>query len=273
VSAGATVPRSGESGHEPRRSDGLLLALSLFTVVPVRRSGVAGSRRATRDALLLGPAVGFGIGALAGSLALAATHLSGSGLLGAALGVGVIALATRGLHLDGLADTVDGLGSFLPPDRALEVMRRGDVGPLGVTALVLVLLIDTAALSATAHPVVAAGVAAATGRLAVTLAATRGTPPARPDGLGASVAGTVPRRGAGLAVAGTLATAALIALWVQPAARGRVVTVLAVVAGLAVASVLRRHAVGRLGGVTGDVLGALVEVSTCAALVVAACAA
>ena len=60
--------------------------------------------------------------------------------------VGTLALGTRALHLDGLADTVDGLGSGWDRDRALKIMRRGDIGPMGVVALVIMIGLQAAAI-------------------------------------------------------------------------------------------------------------------------------
>ena len=101
----------------------------------------------------------------------------------------------------------------------------------------------------------------AAGRLAITVACRRGVPAARPDGLGALVAGTVPRPAA-VAIAAIVVVAAAAATpdrpWQGPAA---------VVASLAVVVLLVRHAVRRFGGITGDVLGAAVEVATTVALV------
>ncbi|NEC49139.1 adenosylcobinamide-GDP ribazoletransferase, partial [Actinospica acidiphila] len=57
------------------------------------------------------------------------------------------AALTRGLHLDGLADTADGLGSGRPAEDALRIMKQSDVGPFGVLTLVLVLLVQVAALA------------------------------------------------------------------------------------------------------------------------------
>ncbi|MDZ5446467.1 adenosylcobinamide-GDP ribazoletransferase [Micromonospora sp. 4G57] len=175
--------------------------------------------------------------------------------------VGLGALLTRGLHLDGLADTVDALGSYRRGAAALEVMKKPDVGPFGVVALVVVLLLQTAVLAELAGrswPAALAGVVAATaaGRLGVAVACRRGVPAARPEGLGALVAGTV---GPVALAVGTVA----VALLAVPAAPDRPWQgPLAVLAALAVAVGLLRHAVRRLGGVTGDVLGATVEIVT-----------
>ena len=173
----------------------------------------------------------------------------------------LLAGLTRGLHLDGLADTADGLGSYGDAEKALAVMKKSDIGPFGVITIVLVLLAQTAAFATVAARPVLAGlvgvlVAVATGRLAVTWACRRGIPAARPDGLGVLVAGTVPLVAA---VAWTLllAGAAVFAVpgrpWVGP---------LAVLAGVAASVALTRHTVRRFGGVTGDVFGACVEVGT-----------
>src|SRR6185437_11655488 len=96
------------------------------------------------------------------------------------LGVGFAALATRGMHLDGLADTADGLGCYGPPERALAVMRDGGAGPFAVVTLLVVLGAQAVAL------------AAATGRAGFAWCARRGVPAARPGGLGATVAGSQP---------------------------------------------------------------------------------
>jgi adenosylcobinamide-GDP ribazoletransferase len=248
--------------------DGLRLALTTFTVLPVRGPVVV-ARRTAGTAMVLAPLVGLAL-ALVAAIVLTAVRLAEQDLLAAVLAVAALALLTRGLHLDGLADTVDGLASYRPADRALEVMRSPEVGPLGVAALVLVPLTQVAALHACltdGRGTAALVLAVVTARLAVTLSCTPGTPAASATGLGATVAGTVSRPvAAGVALAVT-ALAALTALhgsmpvWLGP---------LAVLVGLGVATLLRRHAVRRLGGVNGDVLGALVEVTTAVVLVVVA---
>jgi adenosylcobinamide-GDP ribazoletransferase len=178
------------------------------------------------------------------------------------------------------------MGSGKPAEPALQIMKRSDIGPFGVVTLVLTLLIQVAALNE--MPVtggLALITACVTGRLAVTWACREGVPSARSDGLGALVAGTV-RRGA--AIAATLAAAvvvALLALVVMTASwpasghpptalRGLAPSILvcpiAIAAGLGAAAWLRRRAERRLGGITGDVLGALVETATTVALLVCA---
>jgi adenosylcobinamide-GDP ribazoletransferase len=105
-----------------------------------------------------------------------------------------------------------------------------------------------------------------TGRLALTWACRRGVAAARQEGLGALVAGTVRPVIPFVITLAVLAAVSTVVIgkpfgWMLP---------LAVVAGLAAALVLQRHAVRRLGGITGDVLGALIEVATTVTLVVAA---
>ena len=224
------------------------------------------------------PAVGLLLGVLASVVLVVADHPLGAGPLTAAgLAVASLAVASRGLHLDGLADLADGLGSGKPASAALDIMRRSDIGPLGTVTLILTLLIQVAALShaeSAGHGRGPAALIAAvvTGRLALTWACRRGVAAARPDGLGALVAGSV--RPA-IPAAATLATlaAAVAAVVISATAIGEPLgwtLPLAVVAGLGAGYVVQRHAVRRLGGITGDVLGALAEVATTVTLVVAA---
>lgn len=249
---------------------GLRLSLSLLSIAPM--GSVRTDRATAGTAMALAPAVGLMVGALAWAVGAAVHTLGGSGLLASVAAVAALAVLTRGLHLDGLADTADGLGSAQPAPGALEVMRRSDLGPFGAATLVLVLLAQVAAL-ASAWPGGDAGAllitAAATGRLAVTWACRVGVPAARPDGLGALVAGSVPATSAaGCTAAVVLAAAAAGALLDGPGSA--LAFAVAALGGLAVALLLLRTALDRLGGVTGDVLGALVETGTTAVLVLAA---
>ncbi|WP_433126070.1 adenosylcobinamide-GDP ribazoletransferase [Micromonospora sp. CA-240977] len=243
---------------ESRFLAGTRLAVTTFTTLPVRAGRI--DRPVAGTAMALAPAVGALLGVLlAGVLLL--TGAFAPPLVAGGVTVGVAALLTRGLHLDGLADTVDALGSYRRGAAALEIMKKPDVGPFGVVALVVVLLVQAAALADLAGrsgPAALAAVVAATaaGRFGVTVACRRGVPAARPDGLGALVAGTV---GPVALAVGAVA----VALLAVPAAPGRPWQgPLAVAAALAVALVLLTHVVRRLGGITGDVLGATVEVVT-----------
>ena len=286
------------------RGTGLRLSVTLLTVIPWREAQAAemtgdGTALAPEPgqtpepalaptlpqatvtaAMALAPAVGLLLGVIASAVLLAADHPLGAGPLTAAgLAVGSLALLTRGLHLDGLADLADGLASGKPAPAALDIMRRSDIGPLGAVTLIMTLLIQVAALSHAESGGPGRGPAAliaavVTGRLALTWACRRGVPAARPDGLGALVAGTV--RPA-IPIVTTLATvaAAVAAVVISATMIGEPLgwtLPLAVVAGLGAAFVVQRHAIRRLGGITGDVLGALAEVAATVTLVVAAMA-
>ena len=110
-----------------------------------------------------------------------------------------LALGTRAFHWDGLADTADGLTASYSPERSLEVMRTGPVGPAGVVAVVLVAGLQAAALASVIrheHGWLAAGLLVCASRACLALACVRGVPAARADGLGATHIGSVPVVGA-----------------------------------------------------------------------------
>jgi adenosylcobinamide-GDP ribazoletransferase len=243
----------------------LLRAFGLFTIVPVRPGETLTPIAAAR-ALRWLPVIGAGLGAVAGLPSVAVRSGAGhAGLVGAVLSVALLAVLTRGLHLDGLADTADGLGSRAPAGRALEIMRQSDVGPFGMITIAFVVLLDVAAVTALPKgrwvPVAALAVAAATGRVAALAAAHRRIRSAHSAGFGALVAGSVTTpflAGAVVLVLGfgaalAAATGAEVAGWVVAQA-----------AALLVAAAFTVHCTRRLGGVTGDVFGALIEIATAA---------
>jgi adenosylcobinamide-GDP ribazoletransferase len=191
-------------------------------------------------------------------------------LVAAAATLVAVTLATRGMHLDGLADTADGLSASYDSAKALDVMRRGNIGPSGVAAVVLILLVDAAALASlmtTGRGVVLACLSLLASRHVLAWACSVGVPSARAVGLGATVAGTVQRRVLGVSFVLMLGVSALAAqlsgsTWLV----GPVLLGSAVVSGIAVI----KRATQRFGGITGDVLGAVIEVSFAGALTASA---
>lgn len=255
-----------EEGRGGRRTaaDGLLLAVGTLTAVPVPAPSRI-DRSVARWAMTLAPIAVLPLAVLVAGVA-ALGHWLPPGVT-AALLVGALALGTRGLHLDGLADTADGLAASYDRERALTIMRKGDTGPAGMAAVVLVLAGQiTAAAAVLAHPGgwLLAGGAVCASRLALWAACSRWLPSARTAGLGATVAGVLPGPTSLLApvLAGaTLAGACAVtgrSWWLGPLA--------AAVAAIAVGSVLLRCR-RRLGGITGDVLGAAVETAFAGLLV------
>ncbi|HKA67975.1 MAG TPA: adenosylcobinamide-GDP ribazoletransferase [Actinomycetes bacterium] len=247
---------------------GIRLAVGLLTAIPVRTGRV--DRTTAGIAMMFAPWVGLGLGFLAGLVSWLTLDLWPGTLLPALLAITALAILTRALHLDGLADTADGFGSGKPAPEALAIMKASDIGPFGVVALVLVLLAQISAFAAVLDggaELTGLMVPALTGRLALTWACRTGVPAARAEGLGALVAGTVawpwPVLMSGVGLLAAVGVALLGAV-------GVVAAVLAVVAGLAAAEVLLQLCVRRFGGITGDVLGALVEIATLVALLVLA---
>ncbi|MDG1482594.1 MAG: adenosylcobinamide-GDP ribazoletransferase [Myxococcota bacterium] len=222
-----------------------LLAVGFLTRIPTPL--VMPEGRELARSMLWFPLVGL---LLAVPLLGMAHLLSGvlSPLLVAAIVVALLAGLTGGLHLDGVADCFDALGVFGDTERRLTVMKDPRVGALGAVGLVMVLILKVLALAEAgpALPAVLLPALVLSRWTAVLLAAT--FPYARPKGTGQAMAtdvGWVEVIGGGLVVLAVLG--ALGGWW----AAG-----LALVGALLLAARMHRL----LGGLTGDVYGAAVEV-------------
>jgi adenosylcobinamide-GDP ribazoletransferase len=244
----------------------LALALSWLTVLPVRTGEP--SRAVAGGALRWAPLVGGGLGAVAGLLLWGLTAVGVPLLVGGLLAVGFLASATRGMHVDGLADTADGLGCYGPPERALAVMKGGGAGPFAVVTLLVVLGVQAASLAEVGaaggwRTVAIPALACAVGRAGFCWVARRGVPAARPGGLGALVAGS---QSGWVAVPWWIGLAGAAVLVAGPLGAVGVALAAALTIGLSA------HTARRFGGMSGDVLGAAAELGTAAVLLTVATA-
>jgi adenosylcobinamide-GDP ribazoletransferase len=235
------------------------LAFQFLTRFPVGRATREGADAGRSCAWF--PLAGAAMGLLvAGAAYLARGHVPAP--LAGVLAAAALAWLSGGLHLDGLADLFDGLsGGHGDRDRILAIMRDGRIGAHGAAALVLVLLVKAAALAelaARGDPWMIAAAPAVARFAAVPLVVW--FPYAREEGLGKAFRGTAGSRE--IAVAALLAAAALAPA--VPRSLASATAALAVAGALALA--VRR----RLGGLTGDVYGAAIELAEVAFLSVAA---
>lgn len=236
-------------------------AVTFLTVLPVARRVVLDGGDVARGSVLF-PVVGAGIGALSGGLAWAlGDHVPA--LIAAVVAVSAGVAVTGALHLDGLADCADGFGGRTPEDR-LRIMRDHTIGTYGACALLLDLLVRVSALAALAGTRDALLVAAAAGALARSggplLAGWLPYAQARP-GAGEALSAHPSRS---RAWAATVLGTAVAVVCVRLDAWAPLLAVAVVVPLVGVSA--RR----RLGGVTGDVMGAtseLVEIGSLALLV------
>lgn len=196
------------------------------------------------------PLIGAGVGALAAApLALGAPPL-----LAAALGVALAVWSTGGLHEDGLADFADGMGGR-DREARLAIMRDSRIGAYGAMTLILALMLRVAAMVTLPAAVILSGAVGRTALVAIMAA----LPPARADGLSQG-AGRPPRG----AVIGAGAMLVVITALTAP---GAVPTLAALTAATLATALIAAKARSRLGGQTGDVLGAVAASAEIAALV------
>jgi adenosylcobinamide-GDP ribazoletransferase len=231
----------------------LITAVRTLTIVPL--PGEDTDR--FENSLPWFPVVGAGLGAMA-AMVLRVSIWTGPDLA-AALSLALMAIATGALHLDGVADTADGLGCRGDRDHRLKVMKEPGVGAFAVVALVLLLITKWAALRTLAvrgEPIAVIG-ACALGRAMMPVLCVC-LPYARTRGTGAAVVEGARPWHAVAAVAVVLAT-----VWPTQGWKA----LLTVLGGLVLASALGAASRRRIGGITGDVLGATCELVETAALV------
>ncbi len=241
------------AGIEPLRE-----AIRLLTVLPAGSS----ARPAPGAAAVRWYAqVGVLVGALLAGFALLAWELFPP-LLAAALVVAGWVAVTGALHLDGLADTADAALAPVSRERRLVIARDVAHGTFAVAAIGVVLLVKVAALGGMGQAECAAAAAfAPVAARAVAVVAMRIFPPARPEGMGAATraGATVPAVAMGLALATVVAAVTLGWAGVASAA---IAGAFGVAAGAWIS--------GRMGGLTGDGYGAVIELTETAALCAAA---
>lgn len=220
------------------------LAVGTLTALPVGAVDQV-DRAAARRAILLAPLAVLPLGVLVVLVLGAGQALELPPLATGFLAVGALAAGSRALHWDGLSDTVDGLTASYDAQRSLEVMKSGTSGPAGVLGTVVVAGVQATAFAALADDLLVAGLLVCLSRCALWIVCCTRVPAARRDGLGVGFTGTVP---VPVAVLGGL--------------------LLSVTGGLVVAMLVHRT-VRRFGGVTGDVMGAAVELALATTLLTA----
>jgi len=191
-----------------------------------------------------------------------AYHVGLPGWPAAALAVAATMTLTGCLHEDGLADTIDGFGGGKTREQKLVIMRDSRIGTYGVCALTIAILLRVSALAllGATGPVAAALLAAHGAGRAVMPVFMAFLPPARRDGLSAS---------AGQPLYGGVAAAAVLGVLILMLCLGFGHGLVALIV-LAIATVLLAWlSLDQIGGQTGDVLGAVEQVSEIAILLVA----
>ncbi|MDO4913980.1 adenosylcobinamide-GDP ribazoletransferase [Corynebacterium sp.] len=282
--AGFSSEQPDNPTHGRAIPEGISTAFSWLTVLPFRGSRVF-DRTTGRRAMLAMPLVGVFHGLVAGCVFTLTWLLQVN--FGHSLDFWVVAFVivalwefgTRLMHIDGLSDVADALGSYAPPPKARAILADTNAGPMGVAAIVFAVaaqiigvhaimqeagstnLSDTGHFSLSYFPtsaVIGLILVPTVARISALILCTEGYHPANPSGFGALVIGTVPRIGTA-----TWAVVAAIAAFVG----GGILWTLVSLAVIALVIPWARHCSLRFDGLAGDCLGATIEIATAATVV------
>jgi len=227
-----------------------LQALSFLTILPVGHPFLSEEKELARSMAFF-PLVGLTIGLIL-TLGYYLFSFLFSGALVLWLTIGLLAILTRGLHLDGFADTMDGLGSGGPKEKILEVMRDSRIGAFGVISLILLIgakyfALDQIPRASIPYALILMGV---TGRNAMVLVCYRSPYARSSGGLAKSFVKNLNAREVLISSALTFGIAFLLIG----------VNGIAIFLGVGLFSLgYRLFFLKKLGGVTGDILGAANE--------------
>jgi adenosylcobinamide-GDP ribazoletransferase len=235
---------------------GPLAALQFLTRIPIRLR----SEPSMATAVVWFPAVGATIGVAAGAAGAAAWHVVPPSVA-AALTITIALLITGAFHEDGLGDIADAFGGGYTVERRLEIMKDSRHGTYGVAAMCVSIVIRMLAVGTLPGPaaIFATLVAAHTLARAAAVALMAAVPLAGHSGLGADYGrSTSPGRAGVALVSGCAISVVAVGWWIGP------MLLAALVAAVAVGWLARR----KIGGISGDVLGACEQVAECACMVV-----
>lgn len=236
------------------------IALFFLTRLPVR-SARAGSPAALAASAPMFPLVGALVGLVGGGFYGAAAWLGLPPLPAAIVALAAMMWLTGALHEDGLADVADGFGGGHSRQNKLDIMRDSRLGSFGAIVLTLSLLTRIGALAALASPIAVTAVlvtAGATSRALLPIALITWSL-ARDEGLAATAGRPHPAR-----AAAALMIATLLAFLLLPSLAAAIALLVAAAAGGVVGLLAQRQ----IGGLTGDVLGAVQQMAEIAFLLV-----
>lgn len=253
---------SGKAGfqageHGAVIPEGVTTAISWLTVIPLR-GATAFDRITGARAMAALPVVGAVLGAATLAVAWLLQCTAMSPILIGAIVVALWELATRGMHLDGLADVGDALASYAPPEKAREILRDQHAGALGMGAVVVTLIAQVAGVASLvgSHRFGTVALIPVIARLAAMVPCTTQFRPFAAGGFGGLVIGTLHPWW----VAGWWLVIAICGWPLAGAAAGWVGAAVCAIGWL-----LSWHCSRRFGGLNGDCIGTVIAVGAAAA--------